>query len=48
MNTDTPPTTNHTVADIRQWLKANGFVVGARGAIPAHLNKVYAEAHGLD
>lgn len=48
MHTDTTPTTNHTVADIRQWLKDNGFVVGARGAIPAHLNKVYNEAHGLD
>lgn len=42
-----PATAEHTTADRRYWLKANGFIVGDRGRLsPAH-HKAYDEAHGL-
>lgn len=54
-NTDTvietapeaPAVPQHTASDRREWLKANGYVVGMRGRISATHNKAYDVAHGL-
>ena len=45
--TEAPAAPQHTAADRREWLKANGYIVKERGRISAAHNKAYDEAHGL-
>lgn len=37
----------HTPAERRAWLKANGHDVGDYGRIAAHKHRAYDKAHGL-
>lgn len=46
-NLKVPNTTLAQREEIRQWLLDNGYPVAKRGRIPAHLLKVYEDAHGI-